>query len=88
VLAWWSDAAARGAWRGRPDLPDRVPDDWARLRDGLDSQLAHVAGNALGSLRSGLDSNGMPLDLLFGIRQRASGPVRAEASYQSYQEVR
>jgi hypothetical protein len=76
VLRWWSGAAASGEWRHRPDLPGRVPDDWASLRDGLDSQLAHVAGNALGSLRSGLCGSGIPQHLLFGIRQRAAGPVR------------
>ena len=76
VLRWWSTAAAAGEWRHRPDLPGRVPDDWASLRDGLDSQLAHVAGNAVGSRRSGLSSSGIPRHLLFGIRQRAAGPVR------------
>jgi hypothetical protein len=77
VLRWWPTAAASGEWRHRPDLPGRVPDDWASLRDGLDSQLAHVAGNAVGSLRSGLGDSGIPRYLLFGIRQRAAGPVRS-----------
>jgi hypothetical protein len=78
VLRWWCDTASSGTTRAggvrpRPDLPARRPDDWAGLRDGLDSQLAHVAGNALGTLRAGRDESGLPHQLLFGLRQRACG---------------
>ena len=76
VLRWWRDGGAPVAVRPRPDLPHRVPDDWASLRDGLDSQLAHVAGNSLGTLRSGLNGSGLPRQLLFGLRQRAAELTR------------
>jgi hypothetical protein len=74
VLRWWSEGEQAAPVRPRPDLPRRVPDDWASLRDGLDSQLAHVAGNAVGTLRSGADESGFPRQLLFGLRQRATEP--------------
>jgi hypothetical protein len=76
VLRWWREGGAPASVRPRPDLPHRVPDDWASLRDGLDSQLAHVAGNSLGTLRSGLDGSGFPRQLLFGLRQRAAEVTR------------
>jgi hypothetical protein len=74
VLRWWCEGDPAAFVRPRPDLPHRVPDDWASLRDGLDSQLAHVAGNAVGTLRSDADESGFPRHLLFGLRQRATGP--------------
>lgn len=76
TLRWWEETAADAVRRPRPDLPDRVPDDWADLRHGLDSQLAHVAGNALGSLHAARDPRGLPGLLLFGLRQRGHpGPA-------------
>jgi hypothetical protein len=74
VLCWWCEGQRAASVRPRPDLPRRVPDDWSSLRDGLDSQLAHVAGNAVGTLRS-LDKSGFPRQLLFGLRQRATQPL-------------
>ena len=70
TLRWWQEAAAAGRRRPRPDLPGRIPDDWAELRHGLDSQLAHVAGNALGTLPSARDPRGLPRQLVFGLQQR------------------
>jgi hypothetical protein len=76
TLRWWRETAVGAARWPRPDLPDRIPDDWADLRHGLDSQLAHVAGNALGSLHAARDSRGLPGNLLFGLRQRGRpGPA-------------
>jgi hypothetical protein len=76
-LEWWRRSRSTARLSQRPDLPERVPEDWAELRDGLDSRLAHVAGNALGSLAGGLDGDALPTHLLYGVRQRALGRVRA-----------
>lgn len=80
VLEWWNDNAAAGDWRPRPELPARHPDDWASLRDGLESRLAHIAGNALASLHSGLNDFGLPRHLLFGIRQHGISGRKAQAA--------
>ncbi len=74
TLCWWREMAPGAVRQPRPDLPDRIPDDWADLRHGLDSQLAHVAGNALGSMHAARDSRGLPGHLLFGLRQRGRWP--------------
>ncbi|MEJ3745891.1 glycosyltransferase family A protein [Actinomycetes bacterium KLBMP 9797] len=59
----------------RPDLPPLVPRRFETLREGLDGLLAHLAGNALGSLTHGLAGDGLPARFLYGLRQGAAGAI-------------
>jgi hypothetical protein len=61
--------------RHRPDLPPLVPRRFETLREGLDGLLAHLAGNALGSMAHGLADDGLPAHFLYGLRQGAAGAI-------------
>ncbi|MEN3306987.1 MAG: hypothetical protein V7603_3189 [Micromonosporaceae bacterium] len=68
VLRRWHAGAGSAQRRPRTDLPPLAARDWAGLRDGMDSLLGHLAGNAAGSLDH-------PPFFLYGARQPAAHPV-------------